>query len=296
MSLENETPFNLEAELMETMREHEASPQEEAPPSASPTAETPSESTDPKSDDATPPVSDEPVDPEKLMEELSLNDPAIRELLRQQQQQAQQPYPPQQYAPQAYAPPVPQYVPQTPPQSDNAGEYFDFTDPNVIAQLAKAQVQEAVQPLLEKVQQQEALIQQQAMQEQATAIEETVFSHVEQLNPELGKLIRDTQNPKAQALGEFGAKAYLEAVEKYPPQLRNNPAVIQNATKAMMKDPIVKALADAFLATPKPKQVAPTQGYGGTPPQGTSTGTNAYLDRYGEMGGIDDLASYLATP
>jgi hypothetical protein len=286
MSLENDTPFDLEAYLSEETPAE--TPKDETPPSASPTEEG-SESTEPKSDNAKPPISDEPVDPEKLIEELSLNDPAIRELLRQQQQQAQ-PYPPQQYAPQAYAPPAPQYVPQTPPQSDNEGEYFDFTDPNAIAQLAKAQVQEAVQPLLEKVQQQEALLQQQAMHEQATAIEETVFSHVEQLNPELGKLIRDTQNPKAQALGEFGAKAYLEAVEKYPPQLRNNPAVIQNATKAMLKDPVVKALVDAFIAQPKPKQVAPTQGYGGTAPKGMGGGD---FSSYKSTGRLEDFADAL---
>jgi hypothetical protein len=286
MSLENDTPFDLEAYLSEETPAE--TPKDEAPPSASP-AEEGSESTEPKSDDAKPPISDEPIDPEKLMEELSLNDPAIRELLRQQQQPAQ-PYPQQQYAPQAYAPPVPQYVPQAPPQSDNEGEYFDFTDPVAVDQRIEARVQQILAPINEKMKQQEALIQQQAFEAQASALEETVFLNVEQLNPELGKLIRDTKDPKAQALGEFGAKAYLAEIERYKPELRNDPRVIQNVTKAMLKDPVVKALVDAFIAQPKPKQVAPTQGYGGTAPKGMGGGD---FSSYKSTGRLEDFADAL---
>ena len=224
---------------------------------------------------------------------MSLNDPAIRDYLRQQQQPAQ-PYPPQAYAPQAYTPPVPQYAPQPPTsQSVNEWENFDFTDPNAIAQLAKAQVQEAVQPLLEKVQQQEALIQQQALQAQAEILQETVFSHVEQINPDLGKLIRDTKSPEGIALQKLGAEAYLTEIEKYPRHLHNNPAVIQNVTKTMLKDPIVKALTDAFTATPKPKQVSPTQGYGGTAPSSQTSESSPHLERYMITGNSDDMAKHI---
>ena len=292
MSLENDNDLDLESALMDILSEHRESSKEEVAPSADQAEETPSESTDAPSDDAKPPISNEPVDPDKLLEELSLNDPAIRDYLRQQQQPAQ-PYPPQAYAPQAYAPPVPQYVPQAPPQSVNEWENFDFTDPNAIAQLAKAQVQEAVQPLLEKVQQQEALIQQQALQEQANAIEKSVFSFVEQLNPEIGKLLKDTASPQAQALGEFGAKAYLAAIQKYDPQFHNNPAVIQNATKAMLKDPVVKSLVDAFTATPKTQQVSPTKGFGGTPPTSQNSESSPHLERYMITGNSDDMAKHI---
>lgn len=294
MNLENENDVSLESSLMDILREHREESQKDVTPSADQTEETPSENTDAPNDDAKPPVSDEPVAPEKLLEELSLNDPAIRDYLRQQQQPAQQPYPPQVYAPPAYTPPVQQYVPQPPPQSVNEWENFDFTDPNAIAQLAKAQVQEAVQPLLEKVQQQEALLQQQALQEQANAIEKTVFSFVEQINPEIGKMLKDPTSPQAQVLGEFGAKAYLAEIQKYAPQLHNNPAVIQNVTKAMLKDPIVKTLVDTFTATPKTQQVSPTKGLGGTPPTSSQNSESSpYLERYMITGNSEDMAKHI---
>ena len=293
MNLENENDVSLESSLMDILREHREESQEDVTPSADQAEETPSESTDAPNDDAKPPVSDEPVAPEKLLEELSLNDPAIRDYLRQQQQPAQQPYPPQVYAPPAYAPPVQQYVPQPPPQSVNEWEDFDFTDPVAVDQRIEARVQQILAPINEKVQQQEALIQQQAMQEQANAIEKSVFSFVEQLNPEIGKLLKDTASPQAQALGEFGAKAYLAEIQNYAPQFHNNPAVIQNATKAMLKDPIVKSLVDAFTATPKTQQVSPTKGFGGTPPTSQNSESSPHLERYMITGNSDDMAKHI---
>jgi hypothetical protein len=82
----------------------------------------------------------------------------------------------------------------------------------------------------------------------------------------------------------------LAEIERYKPELRNDPRVIQNVTKAMLKDPVVKALVDAFIAQPKPKQVAPTQGYGGTAPKGMGGGD---FSSYKSTGRLEDFADAL---
>lgn len=296
MNLENTESFNLEAELTQTLREQyepsgegsqettSASPSEEAPKE---TAETPSAS-EPSKD------AFEPKDPEALLQELSLNDPAVREALRQQQF-AQQP---QAYAP-TYAPPMPpQVVEQAPPVFD-VGEDFDFTDPQSIAQLAEMQAQKVLQPLLQQVQQQQAQLEQQALEAQAEEMAQSIKSHVAQVNPQIGELFKNTNDPKTQVLEQVGAEVFGQEMAKYygnyPAHLRSHPAVIQDVTNRMLRNPQVKVLVDAFSSKGTPSYVTPTNGNGGTAPTGGVGGNSAYLDKYTQQGSLDDLANFLTS-
>lgn len=319
MNLNENDSFNLEGILMDALQESkkESAPSSQESPSASPaeeapqseTVNTPQESNAPDAD--APPA---PKKPEDLLQELSLNDPDVREFLRQQgQPPAQMPYPQTAYAPPVYTQPVqPPLVPQAvppiqPPQSVNEEVSLTFDDlvdnPNVIVDLIRQEATKMVAPVLQQQQQQQAFVQQQLMQAELQQNAQAIEQHVAKVNPALGELLKNAEDPRVDVLATVGAKVFEAEMQKHyghlPQHIQNKPTIVQNVTELMLQNPQVKVLVESFLGNQSPRMTTPTQGHGGTPPQQPQKAQSSpYLERYLLSGDAEDMAkhiSYLAT-
>lgn len=185
----------------------------------------------------------------------------------------------------------PYQAPYQPPQQQQPtnpwgeGDYDPF-DPAHQAALVQAQVNAAISPLLQTVQQAQAIQQQEQMREFTSSLDSQLIGLVEKQLPGFAGLMQqEGKNPKADAMVAVARDLAARLANKYPPQFLQHPQGMQQFLNELAQGVSLSARELGVSSAPAGATKAPDfkviTGHGAT--SGSGSGFNP-----------DDPASYAA--
>lgn len=195
----------------------------------------------------------------------------------------QQPYQPSYQQP--YQAPYQPPQQQQPANPWGEGDYDPF-DPAHQAALVQAQVNAAISPLLQTVQQAQAIQQQEQMQQMTSDLDSQLIGLVEKQLPGFAGLMQQTgKNPKADAMLSASRDLAAQLANKYPPHFLQHPQGMQQFLNELAQGVSYYARGLGVSSAPAGATKAPDfkviTGHGAT--SGSGSGFNP-----------DDAASYAA--